>query len=64
MRLRSAALAAGVVLVLCVLENSLFGQDSPGTAHDVSVAFFLLAVLALVTLVGIGVAGLVRRRTI
>lgn len=63
MRLRFAAVAAAVVLVLCVLENSLFGKDTPGTAHDVSVAAFLLAVISLIALVGIGIAGLVRRRT-
>jgi hypothetical protein len=62
MRLRTAAVVAAVVLVLGVLENSLFGKDNPGTAHDVSIAFFLLAVVALIALVGIGVAGLVRRQ--
>jgi hypothetical protein len=62
MNLRTAASLAAVVLVIGVLENALFGKDNPGTAHDVSIAFFLLAVLALVALVGIGVAGLVRRR--
>jgi hypothetical protein len=62
MHLRTAAAVAAVVLVIGVLENALFGKDDPGTAHDVSVAFFLLSVLALVALVGIGVTGLLRRR--
>ena len=62
MRLRLAAALAAVVLVLCVLENALFGKDSPGTAHDISVAFFFLAVLSLVALVVIGAAGLFRRQ--
>ena len=64
MRLRTAAAVAAVVLVLGILENSLFGRDTPGTAHDVSIAFFLIAVIALVALVATGIAGLVRRQRV
>ena len=55
-----AALAAAVLLV-GVLENALFGRDNPGTAHDVSIGFFLASVLALAVLVALAVLALVRR---
>lgn len=44
-----------------VIENSLFGDDKPGTAHDVALAFFFVALAAAVTLVVLTVAAAVRR---
>jgi hypothetical protein len=59
--LRTYAVLAAVVLVVGALENALFGRDTPGTAHDVSILFFFAAVLALAVLVVLAVLALVRR---
>ena len=58
--LRSALAVAVVLVVIGVLENALWGKDHPGTAHDISVAFFLVAVIGLAAIVVIGLTALVR----
>jgi hypothetical protein len=58
-----AALAA---VVLGVTENVLFGRDTPGTAHDVSTAFFLLFLAGVLALAATGIVAVsrsVRRRS-
>ena len=59
--LRTYAYLAAAVLVVGILENALFGADSGGARHHISVAFFFASVLALVALVVLAVVGLVRR---
>ena len=59
--LRPYALAALAVVIASVAENVLFGRDTPGTAHDVSIAFFLLFLAGLLALAVIGVVAAARR---
>lgn len=48
-------------IIAWIVENSLFGEDRPGTAHDVATAFFVLGVLSVVTLLGLLAVALARR---
>ena len=43
------------------VENLAFGEDRPGTAHGISLAFFFVGVVAAVALLGLLVAALIRR---
>lgn len=61
MNLRLYAVIAFVAAVVGVAENALFGADKGGLRHHVSVAFFLLTVVAVVALIGIGAVSLTRR---
>jgi hypothetical protein len=61
MSLRPYVLLAAAAVVIGILENVFFGADSGGAKHDISVGFFLLAVLGLVALVVLGVVAVVRR---
>ena len=61
--LRPYVLAAVAAVVIGVLQNLFFGSDAPGTQHQVSVAFFFLAVEGVLALVALTVVALVRRRT-
>lgn len=63
--MRTGFWIALAVLVVGVLENVLFGSDAPGTAHDISIAFFLaqlIAAVALLVMLVLAVAGRMRRR--
>ena len=55
------ALGALAAVVVGVLENLLFGSDSPGTRQTVSVGFFFLFVVGAVALLAVGVVAVVRR---
>jgi hypothetical protein len=59
---RRAALVAVAVVIVGIAENVLFGQDTPGTRHDISVVFFLAALAGLLALAVIGALALTRRR--
>ncbi|WP_375478623.1 hypothetical protein [uncultured Jatrophihabitans sp.] len=59
--IRPYALLALAAVVIGILENVFFGADHGGAKHDVSVAFFLLAVVGGVALVALGVLALARR---
>jgi hypothetical protein len=39
---------AAVVAVLATLEQMLWGRDTPGTAHDISVAAWFISLAAAV----------------
>jgi len=61
---RAMAYSAGLFVVL-TLEQILFGRDTPGTAHDVSVAAWivsLIAVAAFLAFFGIWVNSRLRNR--
>ncbi|MDQ6777341.1 MAG: hypothetical protein M3071_14240 [Actinomycetota bacterium] len=59
--MRTAIALAAAVLVVCILENLAFGEDRPGTAHDISVAFFFVSVLSAATLLGLLAVALTQR---
>ena len=62
MNLRLYALIALAAAVIGIGENALFGSDRTGTLkHAVSVGFFLLAVVAVLALITLGVIALSRR---
>ncbi len=60
--LRPYTLASLAALLVGMFENILFGRDTPGTAHDVSIAFFFVFVAGLLGLCACGTAALVRLR--
>lgn len=49
------------LIVAWTVENSLFGEDKPGTAHDVALAFFFVGVAAALTLMVLVAIAVVRR---
>ncbi len=59
--MRAPIAVCAAVIVVWILENTAFGQDSPGTRHDVSVVFFLAGVIAAVTLLVLLAVVLARR---
>lgn len=59
--LRPYALIALAAVVVGVLENTLFGADSGGFRHQLSVFFFFLAVAGILALVVLAILALVRR---
>ena len=59
--LRPFALGGLALVVAGVSENVLFGRDTPGTAHDVSILFFFLFVAGLITLLIAGMIAITRR---
>jgi hypothetical protein len=61
MSLRPYALLALAIVIVGIAENAFFGADHGGVRHDISVGFFLLTVVAVVALVGLGAVALTRR---
>ncbi len=51
-KLNRGLLIALAVVVVATLEQVLFGRDTPGPAHDISVAAFLLSLVAIVAVIG------------
>lgn len=59
--LRPYVLIALAAAIVGIVENALFGADTAGTKHSISVGFFFLTVIAVVALVGLGAVALTRR---
>jgi hypothetical protein len=58
------AIAFAAVAIVATLEQILFGRDTPGLAHDVSVGFWAVSLIAGLLFVGIAIRGLVRFATV
>ncbi|MDQ6727291.1 MAG: hypothetical protein M3066_14155 [Actinomycetota bacterium] len=59
--LRPFILTAVAAVLVGMFENILFGRDTPGTAHDVSILFFFLFAAGVCGLLTTGVTALIRR---
>lgn len=58
--LRPFAVTGLALALIGMAENILFGRDTPGTAHDLSIVFFFVFLAGVVTLIGTGIVALVR----
>ncbi len=59
--MRTAIAICAALIAAWILENLAFGQDRPGTAHDISLVFFVVGVLSIITLLGLLAVALTRR---
>ena len=59
-RKRAMLLCIGIFVVM-TLEQILFGRDTPGTAHDISVAAWFISLAAAAVFLALLVATLVTR---
>lgn len=53
-------ICVGLILAW-ILENIAFGEDQPGTKHDISLAFFFIGALGMLGLLGLLALHLTRR---
>lgn len=58
--MRTPIAVCAALIVAWTLENLAFGEDRPGTAHDISLVFFFVGVLSAVTLLAILAVALTR----
>jgi hypothetical protein len=59
--LRPYTIGALAAVLVGMFENILFGRDTPGTAHDISILFFFVFAAGLLGLIACGVTALTRR---